>query len=360
MKQIKLVFASCFLIAAMVSCSDNDNDYEPKGDYENGILISGEGGSLASGSVTYISNDFADVEHQIYSKVNSGSELGIYLQSIAFDNSRAFVVVDNKNTITVVDRYTFEELATITTGIKTPRYMVVSNGVGYVTNWGEGTYGADVDDDYIAVVDLESYTVTSTIPVGTGPERIVENNGKLYVSHKGGYSNNNIITVVDIATKTTTEIVVNDRPDEMFFNNVGNLIVLCEGVVTAYNADWSPKEGTPVSITTINTSTNTVASELIFGEGLFPSYLVEDGVNMYYNIGSKIYQLDQAATALPSTEILDTEAIYLYGIAVEQDNLYALDASFTEQSTLNVFDLSSKVKTTTIKAPLGASKIYFN
>jgi len=349
MKISKFLLSLFVLSALLISCNDDDEPTLPKGDYENGILLSGEGGP--TGSVYYVSNDFATTESQIYKKVNN-SELGVYLQSLTFDDENAYICVDNQNTVTVVNRYTFEEISTITEGLVAPRYMVVADGKGYVTNWG-------TTSGFIAVIDLDTYQVTSTINIGAGPERIVERNGKLYVSHKGGYGINNIISAVDIASQAVVEITVKDRPDELFFDNAGVLNVLSEGG-TIYDANWIVIDHTLAAISKINTTTNTVSSEIVFAKGIHPDLFDQDGTDLYYSIFSEVYKLSNSATTLPTSSFLDTEAGYLYGMAVNNNNLYVLDASFTAESTLNVFSLATKAIINTSKAPIAASKIYFN
>lgn len=351
MKISKFLLSIFLLSVLFVSCDNDDDPILPKGDYENGILISGEGSGAGAPSITYVSNDFSTVEHQIYKNVNS-KDFGNFLQSVTFDYERAFVVTDNQNTITVVDRYTFEELGTITTGLETPRYMTVVGDKGYATNW--GTMGA-----FVAEIDLNTYSVTSTTSISYGPERIVADGGKLYVSHKGGWGSHNVISVIDIATKAVTEITVQDKPDELFIDNSGDLVVLSEGAVQ-YDGSWNVIGNTIGAISKINTSTNTVESEITFEEGVHPSQLVSDGSYFYYSIGSKVYKMSTTATTLPTEEFIDTSAGYLYGIAVNSGNLYVLDASFTAQSKLDVYSLSSASRTTTVAAPIGASKIYFN
>ena len=134
--------------------------------------------------------------------------------------------------------------------------MTVADDKGYVTNWG-------TTEAYVSVYDLTSYDFIKKINIGGGPERIIESNGKLYVSHKGGWGSNNIISVIDIATDNVEEITVNDKPDEMFFNNNGQLVVLSEGAVQ-YDARWNVIGNTIGSITAINVSDNTIASQLDF------------------------------------------------------------------------------------------------
>ena len=345
----KLLAALVFGAIAFTSCTD-DSPSLPRGDYDGGVLISGEGSGAGTGSVSFVSDDFETAENLIYKKVNS-TELGTYLQSMAFDSDNAFIVVDNQNTITVVDRYTFEKVGVITSELVSPRFMTVSDNKGYVTNWG-------TTEAYVSVYDLTSYEFIKKINIGSGPERIIESNGKLYVSHKGGWGSNNVISVIDIATDNVEEITVNDKPDEMFFNNNGQLVVLSEGAVQ-YDASWNVIGNTIGSITAINVSDNTIASQLDFASGEHPSLMVLENNTIYYTLGNNIYAIDTDATSLSTTEIVTAEG-YLYGIEVEGNSLFTLNASFTDVSTLNVFDITTKTKTQTKSVALGASKIYFN
>ncbi len=358
---INKLMARLFVLSVLFlsSCSDDDSTSEPKGDYENGILISGEGSSTGTGSISFVSNDFVTTENLIYKKVNN-AELGTFLQSMAFDGDDAYIIVDNANTLTIVDRYTFEEKGTITTDLSTPRYMTVVGDKGYVTNWGST---ADETDDFIAIVDLSSSTVESTISVGNGPERIIANNGKLYVSHKGAFTNNDIISVIDIATENIQEVTVKDKPDELFFNSSGDLVVLSEGRIL-YDASFNVIGNTLGSISTINPSTLNVSSELDFVDGEHPSFMVFDGNTIYYGLNNEIYKLDDNATTLPTTSILTVEiadpSYSFYGMEVESDKIFILETSFKDTSKLNIYDLITKELIDTKTIALGASKIYFN
>ncbi|WP_225312541.1 YncE family protein [Pseudotamlana haliotis] len=342
----------------LASCSSDDdggsNPEESKGAYDNGILISGEGSGAGTGSISYVSDDLTISENLIYKKVNS-TELGVYVQSVAFDDDSAFIIVDNANTITVVDRYTFEYEGEISTGLSTPRFMVVDGDTGYVTNWGDPSNDSD---DFIAVVNLNSNAVVETIPVGNGPERIVENNGKLYVSHKGAYSTNNIISVIDTDDDSVEEITVKDNPDELFINSVGDLMVLSEGN-TIYDADWNVVGQTAASISTIDTSSNAVVEELVFADGNSPSLMVLDGSTVYFALNNEIYAMNESASNLPSASLLEAEG-FMYAFAVDSDRIYATDTSFSDVSKLNIYDLDTQEKLDTKEVALGAAKIYFN
>jgi hypothetical protein len=345
----KLVTALLLGAIVFTSCTSNSPSL-PRGNYDKGVLISGEGSGAATGSISFVSNDFTTTENLIYKKTNV-SELGVYLQSIAFDDDRAFIVVDNQNTINIVDRYTFAKIGNITEELITPRYMTVSGDKGYVTNW--GTTAA-----FISVYNLNDYSFIKKINIGNGPERIIERNGKLFVSHKGGFGTNNIISVIDIATDNVEEITVKDKPDELFFNTNGQLVVLSEGAVE-YDASWNVIGDTIGGIITIDVATKAIVSELNFANGEHPSLMVLENNTIYYALGNEIYSINANATSLSTTEIVTAEG-YLYGIEVEDNLLFTLNASFTDLSTLNVYNVTTKVKTQTKSVALGASKIYFN
>jgi len=353
----KINFLKVLLFSGLlffISCSDDNEKQLPRGDYENGILVSGEGSGAGTGSVSFISNDLSNTESKIYNKVN-GTDLGTFLQSLAFDDDKAYIIVDNQNTITVVDRFTFEKLDEINEGLENPRYMTVIGSKGYITNWGKGSFGDNIDDDFIAVVDLNTFKLITKIDVAVGPERITNNGDKIFVSHKGAYGTNNKISVIDADNNNVEKVIdVKFKPDEMDFTANGNLIVLSGG-----NESWTGNE-TVGSIATINTTTLEVSSEVVFPDGVHPELMVIEGNTICYSVGNDVYMMSVTGNTLPQAKVLTAVDGFLYGIELNNGKLYALDASFTDISKMNVFNLSTITKETTLDAPLGASKIYFN
>jgi hypothetical protein len=349
---------STIAIALLVfSCSNDDNmaSSAPLGDYEDGILIVGEGGFTTSGTVSFVSNDLMTSENGVFFNVNT-EEIGSFFQSIGFNDSLAYLVVDN-GTITVANRYTMEKTGAITTGLSGPRYMAFSNGKGFVTNWGDTNV---TTDDFVAVIDLASNTVEMTIPVDFGPEQLVASGNKLFVSHKGAFGINNVVSVINTNDYSVETIVLDDKPDEMVINNAGNLVVLSEGA-TLYNSDFSSIIGhTDASLNTINVSDNSVMSTLSFEESQHPSLMSYANGTLYYVLDNKVYSLTDSDTVLPTSSILDLTVGVAYGMAVKDNNLYINDADFLGQSTFLVYDLNSLTQTNSFDVALAASKIYFN
>jgi len=348
---MKKLLYSVLALSLLFSCSNDDDGtitlQEPLGDYENGIIVSAEGGPS---SVAYISNDFSTSENDIYFNVN-GETLGVYLQSMGFNGDNAYIIQDS-GTITVVNRYTFELVTTITTGLTLPRYIGFNGSTAYVSDWADPNTSTD---DYVAVIDLNSYTVTSTIPVSEGPEQVFANNGKVFVSHKGGYGVNNEISVISTSNSTVATISVNDVPDEMVLDSQGNLLVLSEG-----GQSWQASGETLASITRINTSDNSIISTVEFASGNHPSLMSYSNGMAYYILNNEVYALADTATNLPSSSLFSVDAGYAYGLSVKEDNLFLTDASFSAQSTLKVYDLPSGTLSESFSVGIGASKIYFN
>ncbi|MDO6812452.1 YncE family protein [Tenacibaculum soleae] len=363
MKITKLIL-QLFLVSILVtSCSDNEKIVEVlKDEYTKGIIISAEGNfEDKDGSISYVSNDLTESHNFIYAGKN-GALLGGLIQSITFTDTEAYVILNDVNTIVVADRYTFEKKGQITTDLKNPRYMTIVNGKGYVTNWGETKWGDDIDDDYVTVINLNTLEVDSKIDVAIGPEQILNKNNKLYISHKGAYGSNNIVSVVDLnANNSISTITVDDNPDEMVFDNAGNLIVLSEGNTT-YDADFNVVDKTTSAISFIDLSSNTISKKLEFPSMESAAYMTYQNGKVYYYKGadSKVYTIDESATVL-ATEGIDVGGIY--GMNVRDNNLFTVSYEFSTTTTLSKFkvhDLNTKSEVYTSLVGIGASKIYFN
>ncbi|MGK0412426.1 MAG: hypothetical protein ACJA1B_000621 [Polaribacter sp.] len=347
-KTLFLATITGFLFA---SC-DNDNDNEPelpKGNYDNGFLIANEGAfSGGTGTVSFISDDYLVTEEKIYNKVNN-ENIGTILQSIGFNNDDAYLIANVGNKISIADRYTMEKITDITVGLSNPRYIAFANGKGYVTNWGEGS---DATDDFIAVIDLASNTISTTISVAEGPEQIVTDGNTLYVSHKGGWGSGNTISVINISSDTLeSTITVGNVPDEMVIDSSGNLLVSCEG------SAWSSPELLG-SLVTINTSSNAVSATLDYASGFHPNNLVLSDANLYISTSSDVYKMSESSTTMPITAIISTA---VNGMSVNNNKIYVTDLKdYISNGTLKIFDATTNMELKEFTVGLIPSKIYFN
>lgn len=304
-----MAFASSILI---VSCSDTNDGINPQlplGAYDNGVLIVNEGNG-AAGSISYVSNDLVTVGQDVFGSVNPGKGIGGYVQSMFFDGDRAFIISNGSSKITVVNRYTFEFIASIDSGFKVPRYGVVENGKAYVTNL--NTFGS-LTDDYVSVVNLNTLQVESTIAVNAIADKITAENGKLYITN-GTYGEGSTVTIINASTKTIESTIdVGISPNSMEKEN-GFLYVLCGNY-----ADNS-------KLVKINLATSQKVSEITMTGLVNAQNFNIEGPKMYFTIDSVVYSENLAATAISSTPLFTSTATTLYGFNVENGRIFVGDA----------------------------------
>src|SRR5690606_16109293 len=146
MKRINQLMILAFT-AFIVSCNSDDSGDLPgvEGDYADGVFVLNEGIFNASNaSVSFISSS-GELQNHIFETVN-GRMLGDVAQSMVLENGYAYIVVNNSNTVEIVNQNTFESTATISEGLQNPRYIEIHNNKAYVSNWGNA---ADANDDFI-------------------------------------------------------------------------------------------------------------------------------------------------------------------------------------------------------------------
>lgn len=306
--------------------------------YQNGILISNYGNT--NGTVTYINNDLDITEQLIYNTVNA-ENIGDGLQSIGFNNDKAYLVSYTDDKIIVVNKNSFLKETTITTGLDHPKYFAVSSGKGYVTNWGDPML---TSDDFIAVVDLDTNLVISSISVDEKPEKIISKNGKLYISHIGGTNN---LTIIDASDDSVSTVAINGAVlDDLLFDSSNTLWILSEGDAV-----------TGGKLIQFNTSNETTTS-LDFAMGEHPKNLSYSDGNLYYDLNDEIFTLAQTDTALPTTAIITTP---VYKMAVNNGKLYVTnDPDTISNGSLKVFDITDNSELQTLITGVIPGGIYFN
>jgi len=312
------------VIMLLQNCTSDDReiviDTPPaSGNYANGIFVLNEGGyTYSNASVSFI-DAYGQVYNNVFFAVN-GRGLGDVAQSMSFYEDKAYLLVNNSNTIEVVNRYTFEYITTIENNILNPRYMTFFGDKGYITNWGDP---ADTTDDYVAVLDTQTNTIVNTISVAEGPESILNNNGTLYVAHKGGLGYGNTVSVLNAAIETvTTSIEVSDVPGNMVIHN-NSLYVICAG-----KGNYTGDE-TLAGFYKINMATNQIEDEIVFADGVHPGYLEISNNSLYYTLNADVYTMALNDFTLPTSPLFTTtneNLGVLYGFKIINENIYIADA----------------------------------
>lgn len=324
----------------MTSCSSDDdssNENPISGDFAKGVFILNEGNMGSANATVSFLGENGVLQNDIFQAVN-GQLLGDTAQSIYIEEDKAYIVLSGSGTIEVVNAHTFEKLGTISTGLSMPRYILVEDGKGYVSNWGNP---ADANDDFIAVVNLNNYTVQTTIPVAEGPERMEEINGKIYVAHAGGWNTGNTLSVINRNTNSVSStITVGDIPTSIEEEN-GKIYVLCGG-----KPAWTQDE-TLGGLYIINSATNAIENVLNFAAGEHPSNLVEEDNQLFYTIDDKVFKTNLNPTNLPTSSFLTMSAHGIfgaYGFDVNDGKIYVGDAmDYTSNGKVYVFTTSGNL-----------------
>ncbi|GGE28359.1 YncE family protein [Psychroflexus planctonicus] len=345
-KYVSFVAIASFLFASCSSDDDNINPQEPlpTGDYVDGFFIVNEGPFGGSGSLSFVKNDFSEVTQNVFSVENPNADIGSFVQSVFFDEERMFIISNGSNLINVVNRFTLEFIEVIDAGFEVPRYGVVLDNKAYVTNLA----GFDSTiDDFIVVVNLETYEVESNIAVNNIADKIEAYNGKLVVQNSA-FSDGNSVSLINPATAAIEQVVqVGDGLNSMVLAN-NQLFTL------------SGNQLSKVDLGSFNvTETITIPEE---AEGV--NNLRIDQNQVYYTLGNSVYsnsvnELDFTEEQMFSYET-NSESGVFYGFAVKDNQIYISDAGdFASNGNIHVYSETGEILLET-EVGLGPNGFYFN
>jgi len=344
-KYLSLVVVASILFT---SCADDDNqvavDPIPVGDYVTGFFVVNEGPFGGSGSISFIENDFSETTNNVFATVNPNDDIGSFVQSAFFDEERMFIISNGSNLINVVDRYTLEFIAQIDAGFEVPRYGVVLDNKAYVTNLASFN---STTDDFISVINLETYQVESSINVNNIANHIEAYNGKLIVENSA-FSDGNSVSLINPSSQLVEEVIeVGDGLNSMILEN-NALYTLSENQFSEVN----------LNTFSIN-QTIDIPNE---NQGAKNLRLHQDQV--YYTLGNSVYTNSLSNLSFTEEAIFsyDTNLDFgtFYGFEVQDNRIFISDAGdFASNGNVFVFNLNGELLFET-EVGLGPNGFYFN
>ena len=219
---------------ALVACSsDDETPYEPKPvDVTNGVFVvcSGNMSTPVNGGLTYYDYETKTVTAQAFKSVN-GRELGLTANDALVYEDKMYIVVDNENTIEVVDKNNLKSIKQIK--LKElmadgqgahPRHIIAQDGKLYVSNYGTSsadwsTYSVNGNGS-VAVIDANTYQLKATYAVGGYPEGLAIVGNNLYVVNSNYSMGNASISKINLSTGAETKI-----SDENIINPVAAVAI---------------------------------------------------------------------------------------------------------------------------------------
>ncbi|MEI8204727.1 MAG: DUF5074 domain-containing protein [Bacteroidota bacterium] len=307
-----LLFLS--LIFALVSCHkdpgpiDNSPTPDPSGNYTNGVFVMNEGNfQWGNAAVSFIHlNDFS-IENNLYQAVNQET-LGDVGQSMTINGNKAYLVVNNSQTIVVVNLVDFKTITKIT-GFNSPRYMlVVNNSKAYVS---------DLYQNAVYVVNLQNNSIQKTVAASGWTERMLLLNGKVFVCNMDKAN----VLVMDTASDAIIDSIPTIKePNSIVKDAQNRLWVLCSG---------GSNHEQIASLMCINPTSLQIETQFSFNATDFPTELSinKEGTELFY-LNSGVYKMSTTASALPTQATIaqNGRIFYRMGIHPLSNDIFVTDA----------------------------------
>lgn len=322
MHRITVYFLFISLLSSQISCSSDDEMGTgdgcptPTAIFEAGVFVINEGNfSNGTGTISFIGENDTESNNFIYQNANCDEILGNILQSIATDENRFYAVISNGDKVVVTDEK-FDKIAQID-GLSVPRYFLkTAENTAYITQWTNEEKGS------IAVVNLTTFEIEQTIPVGIGPENLIAYQGKIYVANGNGFDTEFGDSTISIINPNTHEVektlMVGNVPNSFQIDKNGDLWVSCMGRLNSFIPN--DPENIPAKLIRINNETVEETIDLAkFGSQkmqINPEkdqlYLLYDGVSY-----APVYTFDIDTKMLSDNPIVATPA---YGLGIHPTN----------------------------------------
>ena len=245
---------------------------------------------------------------------------GLYTNQVRIRKDKMFIVNSGYNAIQVVDVNTLTTVDSINVGTGTnPYYMdFVNDSIAVVSL---------LFTNQIAVVNVNTGQVVTTVSTGNGPEGIKYVNGKVYVANSGyngqGYDPGTLTVIDATSWQVVDTISVGLNPQFIDVDANGQLYVACTGDYVSVSGE----------LTIVDTATDTVLARISL-DGFVTSldyannrvYLATYGGGVFvFNVeGDSLY-----SNVLPGGPgvLVDSDGI-AYITDFGKDSLYVYDANF--------------------------------
>ncbi len=315
---MKKILAPMFAIALLYSCSNSDDNAIPVNadeKYVDGIFVSHEGNfTKANASISHIHGNISAITNDIF-RTSNGRTLGDVAQSMVVTDKYVFIVVNNSNTIEVVNKKTFKSVYTISQGLSSPRFAVVKNNKLYVTSLNKAS---------VNVYNAENFAFIKEITLNNTAEKIVAAGEYIYAANEF-YSGGTAIEVINPANDTNTVDIAFDKAINGISTNGQFVYTLSANDTTT---SISVVSGTSIS------STKVLDQPIVRN-------IVAEGSNIYYTAGTGVYKMNNSLTSA-STKLFDAatgeEFSMFYGFNVINGTIFTSDANgFTDNSKIVIY-----------------------
>lgn len=336
---------AAFLMLFTVSCTSEFEEIIPQLSYNNTVIISNEGGfNKNNASVGAVTRDLQTGVASVYAAANNNESLGDVLQSVGFNGTKAYLVLNNSNKVVIVDRSTFKKQGEITNQIHQPRYIAFSNDYIYVTNYDYGT------SKYVSIYKISDLSYVNKITLTDAAQRVVNAGGNIFVENASDGFGNKIAYIKGSDNTLQSDITLpNGNLNKIVAYN-SKVYAIASGTTDSYIYEIS-NTGNITSTTTLTGIPN--ANKLDIAANKF-----------YFTSANKVYTMDMGSTTVPNTPLFSVTNVNqystLYGFNVVDGKIFTSEANgFTANSTISVYSLSGTL-IKTFEGGIGTNGFYAN
>jgi hypothetical protein len=318
-------FLPLLALNLFIACSDTN---EPSPDPVASVVIINEGNfSAANGSFDLYDETSHEYSSNIFQSVND-FPIGSTIQNALISGDFILATTNAVDKLELIDKKTFESVASVTTGMHTPFGIAASNEYAFVTNW--GTFNDETflyENPEIITIDLSTFQVSAKLAVDIQPQHVVYIKDRLYVSNIGNYlSAGSTVSVYQVNGGTLqleSTIDVQAGPDKMVIDSDDNIWVLCtSGALMHIDTDRNEVVNTIQDVPALGFNEKLTTDPT--GDFLF--WIASSGFPDY---SSAIYRLEIATPSLYKPIILGTN---FHGLGLYEGVLFVGDHAAYQSS----------------------------
>jgi YVTN family beta-propeller protein len=226
MNRNKIYFPAILLSALIFSCTKNETPPPVAPKVTTGLYTLNQG-IFGSNNTTLTYYDFASsTQTTDYFKNINGFGLGDTGSDFIIYGGKVYIVMNVSGYVAVADASTAKFIDTISfknAGVNRGPENIVSNGNKVFVSTTDGN---------VAVIDTTTLIVEKFITVGSNPAQMAVSGTNLYVSNTGGFSltYDSTVSIIDLNALTETgKITVGINPGSIAADNAGNIYVALTG-----------------------------------------------------------------------------------------------------------------------------------
>lgn len=346
-------FLSYFFLSVLLVTSFACEDDSPNDPVSGDIIIVNEGNfGQGNGSVSLYSRITEEVNKNVFAGANAERELEASIQSITVAGNEAFIVCNATDKIEIVNAETFEALQAPLEdeGLISPRYLDVVGNKAYVSVWGAYDENYMLPESKVAVIDLESFTISKYIDTEDGAEDVQTIGDKVFVAN----SYTNKLTVIDSDTDAVEDVITLEGSPQWLSVHENDLWVSVTGAVSQF--------------VRINPDNNDVEETIdVEGTNSNGKFVINDDLDMIYFIGAEpwpavttsIYALPIDEASASPEELISGNYYYAIGSDPLTHHLFVGNSnSFQGEGTVLRYDTEGRLLDT-YAAGVGPSDFVF-